>query len=363
VVLEPVGSVGMRTIGLLGVPTNSAGRFDGVARGPIVLREEGLVDALHGHVKVHDYGDLTLPDPSSTRASRSRVIDPDGLDALVARVRDAVAPILDNGHLPLVIGGDCPLLLGCLAASSGRDRVGLLFVDGHEDAYLPVQSSTGEAADMELAFALGMADASWSPELSNLLPLVAPTDVRILGARDAELLRAEGVASLRELVLAKPTQQLREFMTRDLVFVAPTDDQEIAARLIAHYDFLALPVVQDGRILGLITVDDIIDVLISEGTEDQLRFGAVEPGVLNQPYFTTPIWRVVRSRVGWLVLLFVAETATGTVLRHFEDELARVGTCPAVVGSRVQTLKLQRSSRRLEGELTSFVAEKGTSAA
>jgi magnesium transporter len=134
----------------------------------------------------------------------------------------------------------------------------------------------------------------------------------------------EGVASLRELVLAQPTQQLREFMTRDLVFVAPTDDQEIAARLIAHYDFLALPVVQDGRILGLITVDDIIDVLISEGTEDQLRFGAVEPGVLNQPYFTTPIWRVVRSRVGWLVLLFVAETATGTVLRHFEDELAKV---------------------------------------
>jgi arginase len=198
--LEPVVSVGMRTIGLLGVPTNSAGKIDGVARGPIVLRDEGLVDALHRHAKVHDYGDVTLPDPSPTRDSRSHVIDPDGLDALVARVRDAVAPILDNGHLPLVIGGDCPLLLGCLAASPGRDRVGLLFVDGHEDAYLPMQSSTGEAADMELAFALGMADASWSPELATLLPLVAPADVRILGARDAELLRAEGVASLRDRV-------------------------------------------------------------------------------------------------------------------------------------------------------------------
>jgi magnesium transporter len=134
----------------------------------------------------------------------------------------------------------------------------------------------------------------------------------------------EGVVSLRELVLAQPKQQLREFMTKDIVSVSPTDDQEIAARLIAHYNFLALPVVENGRILGIITVDDIIDVLIEEGTEDQLRFGAVEPGVLNQPYFTTPIWRVVRSRVGWLVLLFVAETATGTVLRHFEDELAKV---------------------------------------
>ena len=190
----------MRTIGLLGVPTNSAGKIDGVARGPVVLREVGLVDALHRHAKVHDYGDVTSPDPSPTRDSRSHVIDPEGLDALVARVRDAVATILDHGHLPLVIGGDCPLLLGCLAASSGRDGVGLLFVDGHEDAYLPVQSSTGEAADMELAFALGMADASWSRELSTLLPLVAPADVRILGARDADLLRAEGVASLRDRV-------------------------------------------------------------------------------------------------------------------------------------------------------------------
>jgi arginase len=190
----------MRTIGLLGVPANSAGKIDGVARGPLALREAGLVDALHRHAKVHDYGDVTLPDPSPTRGSRSHVIDPDGLEALVALVRDAVARILDHGHLPLVIGGDCPLLLGCLAASSGRDRVGLLFVDGHEDAYLPMQSSTGEAADMELAFALGMADASWSPELATLLPLVARADVRILGARDAELLRAEGVASLRDRV-------------------------------------------------------------------------------------------------------------------------------------------------------------------
>jgi len=134
----------------------------------------------------------------------------------------------------------------------------------------------------------------------------------------------EGVVSLRDLVLAQPKQQLREFMTRDIVSVSPIEDQEIAARLMAHYNFLALPVVENGRILGIITVDDIIDVLIEEGTEDQLRFGAVEPGILNQPYFTTPIWRVVRSRVGWLVLLFVAETATGTVLRHFEDELAKV---------------------------------------
>jgi arginase len=186
----------MRTIGLLGVPTNSAGRIDGVARGPMTLREEGVVDAIRRHADVHDYGNVDLPNPSPDRDAETHVIDPQGLSALVARVRDAVAPILGNGHLPLVIGGDCPVLLGCLAAAAVRRPLGLLFVDGHEDAYLPVQSSTGEGADMELAFALGMADASWSPELAAVLPVVEPDDVRILGARDAELLRAEGVSSL-----------------------------------------------------------------------------------------------------------------------------------------------------------------------
>ena len=198
----------MRTIGLLGVPANSAGTIDGVARGPLVLREEGLVGVLRRHAEVHDYGDVSLPAPSPVRDAGSHVIDQDGLGALVARVRDAVAPILDDGHLPLIIGGDCPLLLGCLATARGGGRIGLLFVDGHEDAYLPAQSSTGEAADMELAFALGMADASWSPELAAQLPLVAPTDVQILGARDAELLRAEGVASLRDRVVLVDGERL-----------------------------------------------------------------------------------------------------------------------------------------------------------
>jgi arginase len=186
----------MRTIGLLGVPSNSAGRIDGVARGPMALREEGLVDAIRQRADVRDFGDVGLPNPSPERDAETHIIDPRGLSALVARVRDSVAAILDNGHFPLVIGGDCPVLLGCLAAVAAREPLGLLFVDGHEDAYLPVQSSTGEAADMELAFALGMADVSWSAELAAVLPLVEAADVQILGARDAELLRAEGVSSL-----------------------------------------------------------------------------------------------------------------------------------------------------------------------
>jgi arginase len=190
----------MRAIGLLGVPTNSSGTIDGVAHGPNVLRDRGLVDAIRHHADVRDYGDMALRTPSPERDADTHIIDPQGLSEMVARVRDTVALILDDGNLPLVIGGDCPLLLGCLAAADRRDRLGLLFVDGHEDAYLPEQSSTGEAADMELAFALGIADTSWSSELSHLLPLVEPADVRILGARDADILRAEGVPSLGDSI-------------------------------------------------------------------------------------------------------------------------------------------------------------------
>jgi arginase len=73
-----------------------------------------------------------------------------------------------------------------------------MFVDGHEDASLPAQSSTGEAADMELAFALGMAERSWSQEFAAVCPHLEATDVRVLGPRDAGTLRDEGVASLRD---------------------------------------------------------------------------------------------------------------------------------------------------------------------
>ena len=77
----------MSAIGLLGVPTNSAGTADGVARGPLALREADLVDDVARHAEVHDYGDVALPNASPIRDQRSHVIDPDGLRALVGRVR------------------------------------------------------------------------------------------------------------------------------------------------------------------------------------------------------------------------------------------------------------------------------------
>jgi magnesium transporter len=147
------------------------------------------------------------------------------------------------------------------------------------------------------------------------------TDVYVLDAHD----QLVGALSLRELLVAPPTKRVKEIMTSPVISVTAETDQEEVARLVARYDFLAMPVVSaENRILGVITVDDILHVLVEEGTEDALRFAAVEPGVLNQPYFTVPIRNVIRTRVGWLLFLFLAETLTGSVLRLFEHELATV---------------------------------------
>jgi arginase len=186
----------MTGIGVLGVPANSAGTTDGVARAPKALRDAGLVEALQRVTSAIDYGDLELPAPSPVRDPMTHVIDPSGLKALLQEVRTAVSSILGDGRFPLVVGGDCPVLLGCLAGFASADRRGLLFVDGHEDAYPPERSTTGEAADMELGLALGMVETPWWPELEAISPLVSADRVRMLGARDRALLEAEGVGSL-----------------------------------------------------------------------------------------------------------------------------------------------------------------------
>lgn len=137
--------------------------------------------------------------------------------------------------------------------------------------------------------------------------------------------RLIGVVSLREVIIAPDNRRLADFMHTQVVTVTPDTDQEEVSRMVSRYDFLALPVVaSDRRMLGIITVDDVIDVLVQEMTEDVLRFGGVEGGIIDQPYFTVPILRVVRKRVAWLLLLFLAETFTGSVLRLFEGELAQV---------------------------------------
>lgn len=132
-----------------------------------------------------------------------------------------------------------------------------------------------------------------------------------------------GVLSLYRLILSRADAPVVELMAPTTVRVRASADQEVAARLLTDRNLLAIPVVDDEEhLLGIITEDDVAEVLEAEATEDIERLGGSQP--LNLPYRLASVPLLVRKRIGWLLLLFVAEAYTGTVLRNFESELASV---------------------------------------
>jgi len=132
-----------------------------------------------------------------------------------------------------------------------------------------------------------------------------------------------GTVSLREILISDPLQGIAEVMRTNVLSVLPTMDQEDVARRMAKYDLNAMPVVaEDGALLGVITIDDIIDVLVQEQTEDVQKIGAMEP--LDLPYFQTSFVTFIKKRAGWLIILFVEEFFTQTALRYYDPVMEAV---------------------------------------
>jgi magnesium transporter len=135
--------------------------------------------------------------------------------------------------------------------------------------------------------------------------------------------RLAGVASLRDLLVADAAQGIAEVMRTNVISVPPTMDQEEVARRMAKYDLNVIPVVaEEGALLGVITIDDIIDVLVREQTEDVQKIGAVEP--LDVPYFQTSFATFIKKRAVWLIVLFVEEFFTQTALRFYDPVMEAV---------------------------------------
>jgi magnesium transporter len=132
-----------------------------------------------------------------------------------------------------------------------------------------------------------------------------------------------GAVSLRDLLVADGAHGIAEVMRTNIISVPPTMDQEDVARRMAKYDLNVMPVVgEDERLLGIITIDDIIDVLVQEQTEDVQRIGGVEP--LDVPYFQTSFFTFIKKRAVWLIVLFVEEFFTQTALRHYDPVMEAV---------------------------------------
>jgi magnesium transporter len=134
--------------------------------------------------------------------------------------------------------------------------------------------------------------------------------------------RLLGVVSFRELLLAPGDKLVREVMHEDVITVPEEMDQEAVARIIAQHDILAVPVVDaERRVKGIVTVDDVVDVVETEATEDIQKMGGSV--ALDAPYLQTSIAQMIKKRAGWLAILFVGEMFTASAMGVYEDDLKR----------------------------------------
>ena len=135
--------------------------------------------------------------------------------------------------------------------------------------------------------------------------------------------KLEGIVSLRLLVVSDENTLIEELMEDEVIFVETHDDQETVASVFVKYGFLAIPVVdKEHRLTGIITVDDIMDVMEQEATEDFQRMAAMAPS--EEPYMDSKIFNLARQRITWLLILMIAATFTGRIITRFENILGSV---------------------------------------
>jgi magnesium transporter len=135
--------------------------------------------------------------------------------------------------------------------------------------------------------------------------------------------RMLGVISFRDLFASPGNRPVREVMQTDVIAAPEEMDQEALAHLFSEHDLLAVPVIDaNGVLKGIVTVDDIVDVVEEEATEDIQKLGGME--ALDEPYMRTSFFSLIRKRGGWLLVLFFAQLLTATVISSFEDRISRI---------------------------------------
>lgn len=181
---------------MLGVPFDGYGRPGHQAGAAAALRQAGLRDAWSGHVVVSD-DDLGLPAPQTDRGEDTSLTNETALIGMVETLESRVPDAVRQRRFPCVFGGDCSSLLGTVPALSD-ERVGLLFVDGHEDTMPLDVSEDGEAANAEIGLLLGLTGRLLRGPLADRLPALDRSQLALLGPRDVSYRQQYNVGSLRD---------------------------------------------------------------------------------------------------------------------------------------------------------------------
>jgi magnesium transporter len=148
--------------------------------------------------------------------------------------------------------------------------------------------------------------------------------------------RLEGVVTLRELLLADDDEVIENIMDTKVIYTTTTEDKESVINLFSDYDLLAVPVVdKEGRLVGIVTVDDVIDVMQQEATEDFEKMAAITPS--DRPYMKLGVLELWRNRIPWLLLLMISATFTGMIISNFEDALAAQAALMAFIPMLMDT--------------------------
>ena len=135
--------------------------------------------------------------------------------------------------------------------------------------------------------------------------------------------RLEGVVTVKDLLLSKDDETISDIMDTNVIFVHTTDDQEEVSEMFSDYDLLAMPVVDnEGRLVGIVTVDDVIDVMEQEATEDFEKMAAILPS--EKPYLKTGVFSFVKKRIPWLIVLMFSSTLSGLILGMYENVYVHV---------------------------------------
>jgi len=247
-------------------------------------------------LSARDQAELVSGMPAAQRRSWMRLLAPDDAADLIQESpdgeREALLALLDDATL-----GEVRALL----AYAEDDAGGLM-----NPRYARVRP------DVRVDEALGYVRKQTRELQSSVSYIyVLETDQRLLG-----------VISLRDLFAATADKIVRDIMTSELVTATEDLDQEALSRLFAQSDLQAIPVVdREGRMKGVVTVDDIVDVIQEEATEDIQKIGGTQ--ALDAPYLETGLLAMVRKRVSWLAVLFLGEMLTASAMGRFEDDIAR----------------------------------------